>query len=136
MHELIPLLLNILSSDLHICLHGDALSLIFKSCELSDQQLLLITKLSHLITQSVILLTGYLGWGLILWHNNRDLGLLLSDLTIELISFECLRPSDRYCISLLDSLGLPNLNLEFVCDLIFLGMGLPEFIDLLRLKMC
>jgi hypothetical protein len=36
----------------------------------------------------------------------------------------------------MESLGLPNLNLELVCDLVFLGVGLPEFIDLLRLKMC
>lgn len=53
-----------------------------------------------------------------------------------MISFGCLRPSDRQGISLLVSLGLPDLNLELVGDLIFLGMGRPEFIDLLRLKMC
>jgi hypothetical protein len=61
--ELVPLLLNVVSPDLLICLHGDAVSLIFKSSELSDELLLLLAELSHLLTQCVILLTGYLGWG-------------------------------------------------------------------------
>jgi len=85
-HELIPLLLNIVSPDLLICLHGDAVPLIFKSSELFDQLLLLLAKLSHLLTQRVKLLIGYLGWGLILLdflrYNNGDLGLLLLDITI------------------------------------------------------
>ena len=63
MDELVPLLLNVVSPDLLICLHGDAVSLIFKSSELSDELLLLLAELSHLLTQGVILLTGYLGWG-------------------------------------------------------------------------
>jgi hypothetical protein len=69
-------------------------------------------------------------------NNYRDLGLLLLELTIQVISIGCLHPSDRQSISLQKSLGLPDLNLELVCDLLFLGVGLPEFIDLLRLKMC
>ena len=79
MDELVPLLLNIVSPDLLICLHGDAVPLIFKSSELSDQLLLLLAELRNLLTQRIELLTGYLGWGGVLWdflRNNRDLGLL------------------------------------------------------------